>query len=156
MQSLQCQINQLFPSLSCVHVCASANVMQLMWFSLLLKKGDRSALVSSRLTHLETRRTHAHTKTDGHFAAMSVPSVLQFPEFSSSTFSSSPHLEFPQKVTYNVSDSSWNHYNNLSLFFHALCPHLHIWMSRLVGLFNHCKLLCGTITKVTFVLAYYS
>lgn len=41
------------------------------------------------------------------------------------------------------------------LFFFSLkaaCLHLHIWMTRPAGLFNCCKLVGCTITKVVFVL----
>ena len=47
-----------------------------------------------------------------------------------------------------MSDNPWNHYNNPSL--HAPRSHLHIWMTRLAGLFNHRKLLRCTITEVGF------
>lgn len=76
--------------------------------------------------------------------------VLEFNSSNPPPTPQTPPLVFAEKVTYNVSDNPWNHYNNPSFFFHAPCFHLHIWMTRPAGLFNHRELLGCTIAEVVF------
>lgn len=105
--------------------------------------------------------TCLHTQKQTHFTAHiqavppQIPRVQQF---------NPPTLLLPLQPPVSVCQEGhlrceWQSLKSLkqsiSFFFFSLkaaCLHLHIWMTRPAGLFNCCKLVGCTFTKVVFVL----